>query len=139
MRPRHTQEKLDLDKVNAQILLYIELRNRLIKGQMGTIEHICKTELTTLQKFLLKLMMLNQVWKKDLQFFFAKQNSWGPIKITEINSRIPSISVVPQVITGTQFLWMLVWGYTVHNAQGLTLEEIVVSFDLLKEKQFNGG
>ena len=61
MRPRHTQEKLDLDKVNAQILLYIELRNRLIKGQMGAIEHICKTELTTLQKFLLKLMMLNQV------------------------------------------------------------------------------
>ena len=61
MRPRHTQEKLDLDKVNAQILLYIELRNRLIKGQMGTIEHISKTELTTLQKFLLKLMMLNQV------------------------------------------------------------------------------
>ena len=139
MRPRHTQEKLDLDKINAQILFYIELRNRLVKGQMGKIEHICKTELTTLQKFLLKLMMLNQVWKKYLQFFFAKQNSRGPIKITEINTKIPSINVVPRVITRTQFLWMLVWGYTVYNVQGLTLEEIVVSLDLLKQKQLNSG
>lgn len=61
MRPRHTQDKLDLDMFNAQILLYIELRNRHIKGQMGTIEHISKTELITLETFLLKLMILKQV------------------------------------------------------------------------------
>ena len=30
-------------------------------------------------------------------------------------------------------------GITVYNAQGLTLEEIVVSFDLLKQKQLNIG
>ena len=57
----------------------------------------------------------------------------------ESNIRIPSKSGVPPVIRTTQFLLMLAWACTVHKVQGLTLEEIVVNFDLLKQKQFKYG
>ena len=57
----------------------------------------------------------------------------------ESSIRIPSKSGVPRVIRRTQFPLMLAWACTVHKVQGLTLEEIVVNFDLLKQKQFNYG
>ena len=34
---------------------------------------------------------------------------------------------------------MLAWGCTVHKGQGLTLEEVVIGFDLVKQKNFNYG
>ena len=34
---------------------------------------------------------------------------------------------------------MLAWGCTVHKVQGLTLEEVVISFDLVKQRYFNSG
>ena len=32
---------------------------------------------------------------------------------------------------------MLVWGCTVHKVQGLALEKVVISFDLVKQRSFN--
>ena len=34
---------------------------------------------------------------------------------------------------------MLAWGCTVHKGQSLTLEEVVISFDLIRQKNFNYG
>ena len=34
---------------------------------------------------------------------------------------------------------MLAWGCTVHKVQCLTLEEAVISFDLVKQKNFSYG
>ena len=63
---------------------------------------------------------------------FAKQNHEAKSNIS-----IPPKSGVPPVIRRTPFLLML--ACTVHKVQVLTLEEIVVNFDLLKQKQFNYG
>ena len=34
---------------------------------------------------------------------------------------------------------MLAWGCTIHKVQRLTLEEAVISFDLVKQKNFSYG
>ena len=39
----------------------------------------------------------------------------------------------------TQFPLALSWACTVHKVQGLSLNKIVISFDLLKQKSFNSG
>ena len=41
------------------------------------------------------------------------------------------------VINRSQFTLMLVWGCTVHKVQGLALEKVVISFDLVKLRSFN--
>ena len=68
--------------------------------------------------------------------FYAKQSSWVPMEKAESNVRILSKSDVQPVIRRTQFPLILAGECTVHKLQGLTLEEIVVNFDLLKQNQF---
>ena len=43
------------------------------------------------------------------------------------------------IIKGTQFPLALSWGCTTHKEQGLSLDKVVISFDLLKQKKFNPG
>ena len=38
-----------------------------------------------------------------------------------------------------QFPITLTWACTVHNVQGLTLDKIVISFELVKQRFFNYG
>ena len=38
-----------------------------------------------------------------------------------------------------QFPLVLSWAYTVHKVQGKTFQEIVFSFNLMKQKRFNSG
>ena len=42
-------------------------------------------------------------------------------------------------IQRTQFPMKLAWACTVHKVQGWTLDSVVFGFELLKQKQFNGG
>ena len=92
---------------------------------------LVKTELITLQKSMLNLMMLKQVWKK-CQEIFCKTKFIGTNRKGGSNIRIPSKSGVTPVIRRTQFPLMVVWACTVHKVQGVTLEKIAVNFDLLK-------
>lgn len=86
------------------------------------------------------LMILKQVWKKCLQIFLQDRiHGYVRIEKLGINIRIPSESGVSPVIRRTQFPLMLVWACTVHKVHVLMFEEIVVNFDLLKQKQFKYG
>ena len=69
----------------------------------------------------------------------ASQNLWVSIEKAEANIRIRTNKDSSPAVTRTQFPLMLAWGCTVHKFQCLTLEEVVISFDLVKQKNFNYG
>ena len=47
--------------------------------------------------------------------------------------------ILSPVIKRSQFSLMLAWACTVHKVQGLSLRKIVVSYELLKQRNFNHG
>ena len=67
----------------------------------------------------------------------APDCGWVPIERTKANIRASKDS--SPVIKRSQFLLMPAWGCTVHKVQGLTMEKVVVSFDLVKQQSFNYG
>ena len=103
-------------KVNARVMLTVNvgLEDRLVNGQLGTIKHI----------------------ELDL---YGREHSWVPIDKLEVNIRVKSIKNSSPIIKRTQYPLMLAWAGTVHKVQGLSLEKIVVSFQLLKQRLFNYG
>ena len=47
--------------------------------------------------------------------------------------------VASPIIKRTQFPLSVSWACTVHKVRGLSLNQVVISFDLLKQKYFNHG
>ena len=74
-----------------------------------------------------------------LSSIVARQHNWVPIERTEVNIKIRSNKSSSPVIRQTQFPLMLSWACTVHEVQGLSLDKIVVSFDLEKQRAFKCG
>ena len=62
-----------------------------------------------------------------------------PIERAEANIRVRASKVSSPVINRSQFPLMLAWGCTVHKVQGLILEKVVISLDLVKQWSFNYG
>ena len=60
-----------------------------------------------------------------------------PIERANANIRVRASKDSFLVINRSQFTLMLVWGCTVHKVQGLALEKVVISFDLVKQRSFN--
>ena len=69
----------------------------------------------------------------------APDCGWVPIERTKANIRVRASKDSSPVIKRSQFLLMPAWGCTVHKVQGLTMEKVVVSFDLVKQQSFNYG
>ena len=70
---------------------------------------------------------------------FGKLNSWVPIEKTEVDIKIKLCKNSSPVIKRTQYRWILAWSCTVHKVQGLSLDKIVASLDLLKQRNFSYG
>ena len=70
---------------------------------------------------------------------FARENDGVPIEpvLSKIKVR-PGKPSSPEV-QRIQFPITLAWAYTVHKVQGLTLQNVVVSFNLQKQRLFNYG
>ena len=129
-------------KVNARVMITsnIDLSDRLINGQVGTVKHfkIKQNKVTTIY---LKLdddkAGLKKIGGTDT---IAKASNWVPIKRVETSIYIKkSKSSSSPSIRRTQFPLMLSWACTVHKVQGLSLNEGVISFDLEKQRSFNQG
>ena len=96
--------------LNARIMrtVNIDLQDRLINDQIGTIKHINRGRTNNIPKIYVKFDDVKAGLKKMSTYFFAKQNSWVPTEKKESNIRIPSKSAVPPVIRRTQLSLMLV-------------------------------
>ena len=119
-------------KIGARVMLTtnIDLDDRLINGQIGTVKHFA---------------ILNGRFETIfIQFDDAKAGNkrksninYVPIERTEAKFNVSKRRSV--MITRTQFPLTLSFACTVHKVQGLTQQKIVVSFQLNKQRSFNPG
>ena len=117
----------------------INIQDRLINGQIGTVKHI------EIKENELKAIYLELDVKRAGQFrmsgndIIAKNSEWVPIKREEIYIYLTKYKTTSPSIKRTQFPLALSWACTVHKVQNLRLMSAVVNFDLENQKLFNEG
>ena len=128
-------------KINARVMLTVnaDLEDRLVNGQLATVKHFQTDQNGNVLKMYIAFDDCVAALKSISKDALASQNLWVPIEKAEANIRIRTNKDSSPAVTRTQFPLMLAWGCTVHKVRGLTLEEIVISFGLVKQKNFNYG
>ena len=116
----------------------IDIADRLINGQIGTVKHIL-TDRGNVVKIYILMDDSNAGLKKRNSDAVARQNLWIPVEKAEASIRLRANKELSPVIKRTQFPLMLAWACTVHKDQGLSLDKAVINFDLLKRRCFNYG
>ena len=128
-------------KFNARVMLTvnIDLQDRLVNGQLGTVKYIRTDSGRNVSKIYITFGDSKAGLKQMTSDAFGKQHLWVPIDKTEVGIKNKSSKTSSPVIKRTQYPLMLPQACTVHKVQGLSLTQIVVSFQLLKQRQFNYG
>ena len=138
---------LDLEisiKKGARVMLTnnVDISDRLINGQLGTVARILVNEVT--QKPNIVYVKFDDEEAGNLVIdksadSFAIENKVVPIKPVLAQIKLnPGKRSSPE-IQRLQFPLALAWACTVHKVQGLTLNKIVISFELFKQRSFNYG
>ena len=131
-------------KENAIVMLTtnVDITDRLINGQLGTVmkvnvDNVSNKPSTIFVKFDDSNAGISAI--QNSSSAFARENNVVPIQpvLARIKVRLekpssPEIQIV-------QFPLTLAWACAVHKVQRLTLDNIVVSFDLKKQRHFNFG
>lgn len=127
-------------KIGARIMLLsnIDIDDRLINGQIGTVAHIVSRN-SRVEIIYIKFDDNKAGLKAQRKDKFARYSQIVPIERTEANFSLNNKGNSLNSITRTQFPLMLSYGCTIHKVQGLTLNSAVISFDLVKQKCFNPG
>lgn len=133
-----------LVKENARVMLTVnvDINDRLINGQMGTIAKIAINQNTNKPSVIYIKFDDPKAGARAIGKCtdrYARENSAVPIRpvLARIKLR-PDKQSSPE-IQRLQFSLALAWACTVHKVQRLTLNEVVVSFDLYGQKYFNFG
>ena len=127
-------------KIGAKVMLTsnIDIGDKLINGQIGTIAHI--TEENMIVKIIYVVFDNENVGMNKMKSDrCAKDLNAVPIERVTTDIRTNEKKLSSPIIKRTQFPLMLSWGCTVHKVQGLSLDKIVVSFELLRQRAFNSG
>ena len=120
----------------------IDIADRLINGEMGTVIRIALNEKTQKPNIVYIKFDDSEAGRTAIAKHsnsFARHNNVVPIEpvLAKIKVR-PGKPSSPE-IQRTQFPLTLGYACTVHKVQGLTLKKVVVSFELLKQRSFNYG
>ena len=113
------------------------IENRLMNGLVGTVVQF-KYINNKVSVAYVKFNDDNAGLVAVLLDVMARQQHWTPIKKREALFGLRNYRDQPS-IKRTQFPLALSWACTVHKVQGLSLSEVVVSFDLDSQKSFNQG
>ena len=107
-------------KLGARVMLTcnIDIEDRLINGQIGTVRHIAVNNRACVEKIFIELDDNKAGCKMIRQVYLARQHNWVPIEKTEASIKIRSNKSTSPVIKRTQFPLMLAWACTVHKVQG---------------------
>ena len=108
-----------------------------MNGQLGTVEHIVLNPQINFPKIYIKFDDCKAGLKKMNTDNFARQYLWVPIEKTTVNIMIKLNKNSSPVTKRTQLPLMLAWACTVHKVQGLSLGKVVVSVQLLKQRNFH--
>ena len=134
-----------LIKVNARVMLTtnIDITDRLINGQMGTVTKVAINQNTNKPsviyiKFDDPQAGINAKSKKHSDKY-ARENNSVPIEPVLARIKIKPGKPSSPELQRLQFPITLACSCTVHKVQGLTLNEIVVSFNLNRQNHFNYG
>ena len=128
--------KLDL-KIECRVMLTsnVDIEDRLINGQIGTIK-----------KFNVINGKVGSIFVKfDDETAGLKQRGNNRLNsnYVSIEQTVSKFNITKRkssgVVTRTQFPLVLAYACTVHKVQGLTLDKIVVSFQLERQRNFNSG
>ena len=138
---------LDLEvfiKEGARVMLTnnVDISDRLINGQSGTVARILVNEVT--QKPTIVYIKFDDEEAGNLVIdksgdIFAIENKVVPIKPILAKIKLNPGKCSSPEIERLQFPLALAWACTVHKVQGLTLNKIAISFELVKQRSFNYG
>ena len=133
-----------LVKESARVMLTsnIDVSDRLINGQLGTVAKISVNEIS--RKPTIVYVKFDDELAGELLInksgdIFATENKVVPIKPISSKIKVNSGKQSSPQIERVQFPLALAWACTIHKVQGLTLKEIVISFHLEKQTGFNYG
>ena len=131
-------------KEDARVMLTtnINIADRLINGQMGTVMKIHVNKITQKPTVIYIKFDDDRAGRNLIRMSsntFVRENNVVPIEpiLSKIKVR-PGKPSSPE-IQRIQFPITLAWACTIHKVQGLTLQNVVISFNLNKQKSFNCG
>ena len=132
-------------KGTARVMLTtnVDIADRLINGQMGTVIKIGINQNTHTPNIVYVKFDDNEAERNAMRKHstdpFVQENQVVPIKPVLARIKLgPGKPSTPE-IERTQFPLTLAYACTVHKVQGLTLQNVVISFDLIKQNSFNYG
>ena len=119
----------------------ISISDHLINVQMGTIFKIAVDDTGKPSVLYIKFDDFN-AGRELINAYdkaFARDNNVVPITPVLTNIKIRPGKASSPEIQRVQFPVTLAWACAVHKVQGLTLHKVVISVDLVKQRQFNYG
>ena len=146
-RPRSETGGLDSDiyiKETARVMLTtnIDIADRLINGQLGTIVRIEVNQNNQNPTVIYIKFDDDKAGSSLIQRSshpFIRENQEVPLQPVLAKIKIRPNKLSSPEIQRTQFPLTLAYAVSIHKVQGLSLTNVVISFDLVKQRTFNYG